>query len=49
MADGEPGAEVYSAAADRDQAAIVFELAKSMADASKAAAVKRAASVQERA
>lgn len=36
MADGEPGAEVYSAAADRDQAAIVFELAKSMADASKA-------------
>ena len=35
MADGEPGAEVYSAAADRDQAAIVFEMAKGMADASK--------------
>lgn len=34
MADNEPGAEVYSAAADRDQAAIVFEMAKSMADAS---------------
>ena len=29
-ADGEPGAEVYSAAADRDQAAIVFEQAKAM-------------------
>jgi phage terminase large subunit-like protein len=34
LADGEPGAEVYSAAADRDQAAIVFEMAKQMADAS---------------
>ncbi|MDP1650400.1 MAG: terminase large subunit [Rubrivivax sp.] len=34
MADGEPGAEVYSAAADREQAAIVFEMAKAMADAS---------------
>lgn len=30
LADGEAGAEVYSAAADRDQAAIVFEAAKSM-------------------
>lgn len=34
MADGEPGAEVYSAAADREQAAIVFEMAKNMAEAS---------------
>lgn len=34
FADGEPGAEVYSAAADREQAAIVFEMAKSMIDAS---------------
>lgn len=33
FADGEPGAEVYSAAADRDQAAIVFEAAKGMVDA----------------
>ena len=29
--DGEPGAEVYSAAADRDQARIVFDLARDMA------------------
>ncbi len=36
LADGEPGAEVYSAAADREQAAIVFEMAKGMADASPA-------------
>lgn len=36
LADGEPGAEVYSAAADREQAAIVFEMAKGMADASDA-------------
>ena len=28
--DGEPGAEVYSAAADRDQANIVFSMAKAM-------------------
>lgn len=28
--EGEPGAEVYSAAADRDQAAIVFDTAKQM-------------------
>nr|WP_314623624.1 terminase TerL endonuclease subunit [uncultured Noviherbaspirillum sp.] len=34
FADNEPGAEVYSAAADREQAAIVFEMAKSMIDAS---------------
>jgi phage terminase large subunit-like protein len=32
-ADGEPGAEVYSAAADRDQAAIVFGAAKQMVEA----------------
>jgi phage terminase large subunit-like protein len=31
--DREPGAEIYSAAADRDQAAIVFEQAKAMRDA----------------
>ncbi len=30
FADEEPGAEVYSAAADRDQAAIVFDLAREM-------------------
>jgi phage terminase large subunit-like protein len=34
IADGEPGAEVYAAAADRDQAAIVFEEAKKMLEAS---------------
>lgn len=34
FADGEPGAEIYSAAADRDQAAIVFETAKEMVEAS---------------
>jgi phage terminase large subunit-like protein len=33
-ADGEPAAEVYSAAADRDQASIVFDEAKRMVDAS---------------
>lgn len=33
-ADGEPGAEVYSAAADREQAGIVFEEAKAMVEAS---------------
>lgn len=32
--DSEPGAEVYSAAADRDQASIVFDVAKMMLDAS---------------
>jgi phage terminase large subunit-like protein len=32
--DGEPGAEVYSLAADREQAAIVFEQAKQMVQAS---------------
>jgi phage terminase large subunit-like protein len=32
FADGEQGAEVYSAAADRDQAAIAFDLARSMVD-----------------
>jgi phage terminase large subunit-like protein len=30
LADGEPGAEIYSAAADRNQAAIVFKVAASM-------------------
>jgi len=34
FADGEPGAEIYSAAADREQAAIVFETAKGMVEAS---------------
>lgn len=34
FADGEPGAEVYSAAADRDQAGIVFEMARGMIEAS---------------
>lgn len=33
-ADKEPGAQVYSAAADRDQAAIVFDAAKGMVEAS---------------
>ena len=32
--DDEPGAEVYGAAADKDQAAIVFDLAKQMVEAS---------------
>ena len=34
FADGEPGAEIYSAAADREQAAIVFDEAKAMITAS---------------
>lgn len=34
FADDEPGAEIYSAAADRDQASIVFDEAKSMVEAS---------------
>lgn len=34
FADGEAGAEVYSAAADRDQAAIVFDQARVMVEAS---------------
>ena len=33
LSDGEPGAEVYSAAGDRDQAAIIFGIAKSMIEA----------------
>lgn len=33
MADDEPGAEIYSCAADRDQAAIVFECAREMVEA----------------
>lgn len=36
FADGEPGAEVFSAAADRDQAAIVFDQAKLMVEGSPA-------------
>jgi phage terminase large subunit-like protein len=32
FADGEYGAEIYSAAADKDQASIVFDLAKQMVD-----------------
>src|SRR4030095_9581704 len=36
FADNEPGAEVYCAAADRDQARIVFEQAKSMVESSPA-------------
>lgn len=32
LADEEPGAEVYSAASDRDQAAIVFDQAKAMVE-----------------
>lgn len=34
FADDEPGAEIYSAAADREQAAIVFDVAKQMVEAS---------------
>lgn len=34
LADGEPGAEVYSAAADREQARIVFDMARQMVEAS---------------
>lgn len=33
-ADGEPGAEIYSAAADKDQARIVFKVAREMVEAS---------------
>lgn len=32
VGDGEPGAEVFSAAGDRDQAAIIFGIAKSMVE-----------------
>ena len=35
FADGEKGAEVYSAAADREQAAIIFSVAKGMVEAEK--------------
>jgi phage terminase large subunit-like protein len=38
IADGEPGAEVYSAAIDRDQASIVFNEAANMVEASSALA-----------
>lgn len=52
FADGEPGAEVYSAAADREQAGIVFNLAKDMVDtspllSSKAETFKRSIVVPE--
>lgn len=36
LADGEKGAEVYSAAADRDQAALAFEIAREMVNTSPA-------------
>jgi phage terminase large subunit-like protein len=36
FADNEPGAEIYSAAGDREQAAIVFDVAKEMREASSA-------------
>ncbi len=36
FADGEPGAEVYSAAADRDQAGICFDIAKYQVESSPA-------------
>ena len=32
LADGEPGAEIYSCAADRDQAALVFDIARQMVE-----------------
>jgi phage terminase large subunit-like protein len=32
FSDGEPGAEIYSAAADREQAAIIFDVAKQMVE-----------------
>jgi phage terminase large subunit-like protein len=38
LMDNEPGAEVYSAAADRNQAAIVFDAAKTMVEGSTALA-----------
>lgn len=40
FSDGEPGAEVYSCASDRDQASIVFGLAKSMVQMSPALSSK---------
>jgi phage terminase large subunit-like protein len=32
LSDNEPGAEIYSAAADRDQAALIFDVAKQMVE-----------------
>lgn len=32
FSDGEPGAEIYSAAADREQAAIIFDVARQMVE-----------------
>ena len=46
FADKEQGAEIYSAAADRDQAAIAFDLARSMVEAEPA--LKRRAKVYRR-
>ncbi len=46
FADGEPGAEIYSAAVDRAQAAIVFETAKQMVLAS--VALKKRAQIYKR-
>lgn len=40
FADGEPGAEIYSCAADRDQAAIIFDIARQMVE-SEAALARR--------
>lgn len=46
FADGEPGAEIYSAAADRDQAAICFDQAKAMIEM--APALQKMATVYRR-
>ncbi len=46
FADNEYGAEIYSAAADREQAAIVFEIAKAMVEASPA--LKKRAKIYKR-
>src|SRR5579885_206210 len=40
FADHEPGAEVYSAAADREQARIVFEIARTMVESNRTASKK---------
>lgn len=47
FADGEPGAEIYSVAGDRDQAAIVFDLARQMVETSPA--LRRRARIYRRA
>ena len=48
MADGETGAEVYSAAADRDQAGLVFGVAAQMVRNDPALSTKRATSSSPR-